>query len=318
MQMNKSAFFDFGSERGILRISIAVTIFIAAVGVAFGLLSGSFSIVFDGIYSLVDAGMSFLALIVTRLITSYATSQRLSPRLRKRFSMGFWHFEPMIVGLNGLLLISVAVYAFLNAASNLLEGGHDLEFEWALLYAAIAAAVCFTMATAETRANRTIRSDFLRIDIKSWTMDGGITAALLLAFCLGLAIQDTQWQWLSPYIDPGVLMLVCLIIIPLPISTVRQAFSEVMLITPAPLLQHVEAVAGRFTEKYGFTSYRAYAAKVGRSTQIELYFIVPSASAARTIEEWDALRDEIGDALGDAGPDRWLTIVFTADPEWAE
>jgi predicted Co/Zn/Cd cation transporter (cation efflux family) len=28
----------------------------------------------------------------------------------------------------------------------------------------------------------------------------------------------------------------------------------------------------------------------------------------------DALRAEIGDAIGGAGPDRWLTILFTADP----
>ena len=32
---------------------------------------------------------------------------------------------------------------------------------------------------------------------------------------------------------------------------------------------------------------------------------------------WDAIRDEIGDALGGEGTDRWLTIVFTTDEEWA-
>jgi predicted Co/Zn/Cd cation transporter (cation efflux family) len=28
----------------------------------------------------------------------------------------------------------------------------------------------------------------------------------------------------------------------------------------------------------------------------------------------DLLRAEIGAAIGNAGPDRWLTILFTADP----
>ena len=42
------------------------------------------------------------------------------------------------------------------------------------------------------------------------------------------------------------------------------------------------------------------------------------AQAARTIAEWDALRNEIGDAVGGEGPDRWITVVFTGDPEWAE
>jgi predicted Co/Zn/Cd cation transporter (cation efflux family) len=36
------------------------------------------------------------------------------------------------------------------------------------------------------------------------------------------------------------------------------------------------------------------------------------------VEDWDALRDEIGNAIGDESTNRWLTIAFTADEEWAE
>ena len=44
---------------------------------------------------------------------------------------------------------------------------------------------------------------------------------------------------------------------------------------------------------------------------------MPANWPARRLEEWDSLRDEIGRALGPDSPDRWLTIVFTTDPEWA-
>ena len=30
------------------------------------------------------------------------------------------------------------------------------------------------------------------------------------------------------------------------------------------------------------------------------------------------IRDEIGEAIGGESPDRWLTIAFTTDPEWAD
>lgn len=90
------------------------------------------------------------------------------------------------------------------------------------------------------------------------------------------------------------------------------------LVTPSDLKQHVDEVAQTFVSRHGLQSYRAYVAKVGRSREIELYFIVPATLAARTIAEWDALRDEIGAAIGGEGPDRWLTVVFTGDPEWAE
>lgn len=85
-----------------------------------------------------------------------------------------------------------------------------------------------------------------------------------------------------------------------------------------PSKQHVDDVAQAFVGRHGLQSYRAYVAKVGRSREIELYFIVPTTMAARTIAEWDALRDEIGEAIGGEGLDRWLTVVFTGDPEWAE
>ncbi|MCV9920680.1 cation transporter [Pseudomonas sp. BT-42-2] len=315
---SKPAFLDITSEQGLLRTSIAVTLFIATIGIAFGLASGSFSIVFDGVYSLVDASMSGLSLVVVKLITAHVTSKQMSRKLRERFTMGFWHLEPMVLALNGILLSGVAVYALINAVSSLLEGGRHLEFGIALIYAVLTVIACLTIAVVEARANRTLNSDFVRMDVKGWVMSASITAALLIAFCVGFAIQGTEWQWISPYIDPAVLALVCLVIIPLPLSVVRQAMAEIFLVTPSDLKQHVDNVAQAFVAKHGLQSYRAYVAKVGRSREIELYFIVPTTMAARTISEWDALRNEIGDAVGGEGPDRWITVVFTGDPEWAE
>lgn len=315
---DKTRFFDLNDERGILRSSIAVTLVISTLGICFGLISGSYSITFDGVYSLVDASMSLLSLIVVNLITLHARSTGLSRKLRERFSMGFWHLEPMVLGLNGSLLIGVAVYALVGAISSLLEGGRDLAFGWAILYAVVTLTACVSIAVVEAKANRKVRSDFVALDIKGWIMTSGITAALLCAFILGYAIQGTRWQWISPYIDPAVLALVCLLIIPLPVSTIRQALADIFLVTPVDLKLHIDSVARAFVEKHGLESYRAYVARMGRSREIELYFIVPPDAPARTIGEWDALRDEIGDAVGGEGPDRWLTVVFTGDREWAE
>lgn len=314
----KSAFLTLGNEPGVLRLSILVTLLIAALGIGFGLASGSFSIMFDGVYSLVDASMSLLSLFVVNLITSFATSARLSRKLRARFSMGFWHLEPMVLALNGMLLIGVAVYALMNAVSSLLEGGRDLAFGFAIAYAAATVLACLIMAALEARANRRIGSDFLRLDMKGWIMSAGISASLLIAFSLGLGVQGTDWEWISPYIDPAVLALVCVIIIPLPVSTVRRALSDIFLVTPADLMAHVDQVAASFVERHGLLSYRAYVARVGRSRTIELYFIVSPDSPPRSIDDWDSLRDEVGNAIGDEGPHRWLTVVFTGDPEWAE
>lgn len=306
------------TEQNILRLSIAMTVFVAAFGIVIGLLSGSFAIVFDGIYSLADAVMTIMALLVANLIASSTVSGSTRNPLVEQFTMGFWHLEPIVLLLNGTLLIGSAIYGLINAIGSLISGGRALNFDIAILYAVVTLIACIAMAVFGKRANRRIKSDFLELDAQAWQMSAAITAALLAAFLVGYLIQGTPYQYLSPYIDPLVLALVSLVIIPLPVGTVRQALGDVLLVTPADLKQHVDAVAQSVVERYGFLSHRAYVAKVGRGRQIELYFIVPLGWPPKRLEEWDALRDEIGQAIGGDGPDRWLTIAFTTDRQWAD
>ena len=306
------------SEQGFLRTSIVATVAVAAFGIVFGLLSGSFSIAFDGAYSLVDAGMTILALWVSSLIVRSAKADALSGRLRNRFTMGFWHLEPIVLGLNGTLLIAVATYALINAIITILYGGNELRFGVAIVYAVVTLAVCVTMTVIGVRANRSLRSDFVALDVKAWIMSGGITSALLIAFLIGQAVGGTALAWVSLYVDPVVLALVCLAIIPMPIGAVRQALSEILLVTPLDLKAKVDRVATETVQQEGFLSYRAYVAKVGRAAQIELHFIVPKDLPPKSLEEWDRIRDRVGAAIGDEGHNRWLTIAFTTQFGWAE
>ncbi|WP_374321116.1 cation diffusion facilitator family transporter [Pseudoxanthomonas kaohsiungensis] len=306
------------TEAGVLRVSIIATAMVAALGIVFGLLSGSYAIVFDGIYSLADGATSVVALLVANLIANYNAGDASNRRLVEKFTMGFWHLEPMVLGATGLLLSGAAVYAFINAVGSFMAGGRPLQFGQAIVYAVATVLISLAMAWYGHRANRRLRSDFVAMDVRGWLMSAAITAALLVAFAIGLAIQGTRLEWISPYIDPAVLALVCLVVFPVPLGAVRQALEEILLVTPTELKQHVDRVAGEVVARHGFTGYRAYVAKVGRGRQIELYFIAPSGWPARTLEEWDALRDEIGEAIGGDSPDRWLTIAFTTDREWAE
>jgi predicted Co/Zn/Cd cation transporter (cation efflux family) len=306
------------TEQSVLRTSIIVTFILAVAGIVFGLLSGSYAIVFDGVYALTDASMTIVALIVSNLIVSSATNTTAAGKFAKHFTMGFWHLEPMVLGLNGVLLTGAAVYALINAVGSIMTGGRHLSFDQAIIYAVLTMIIAFIMAAYGRRANETIGSNFVALDAKAWVMTGSLSGALLLAFIFGFFIQGTTLQWMSPYVDPVALALVCLIVIPMPVGTIKQAFADILLVTPSDLRDHVDRVATEIVRRYKFLSYRSYVARVGRGRQIELYFIVPPDEPAKKLEEWDRIRDEIGEAIGGEGPDRWLTIAFTTDPEWAD
>jgi predicted Co/Zn/Cd cation transporter (cation efflux family) len=50
-------------EQHLLLTSIAATLVIGALGLVFGFLTGSFAIMFDGVYATIDASMAALALV---------------------------------------------------------------------------------------------------------------------------------------------------------------------------------------------------------------------------------------------------------------
>lgn len=305
------------TEPSVLRLSIIVTFALAIFGVVFGLLTGSASIIFDGVYTLIDAIMTSFALVVAKLI-AFSHNDVGRARLTRNFTMGFWHLEPIVLGLSGTLLVGTAGYGLIMAVGSLMEGGRHLDFDLALVFALVALVSAVGMIIYGRRANKRLHSSFIALDVKAWTISAAMTGALLLAFLTGWVIRDTELEWLSPYIDPAVLALVCVIVLPLPLPTIRDALADVLLVTPTEMKKRVDDVASDAVQRHGFLSYRAYVARVGRGRQIEIYFIVPPGLPPRSLEAWDLIRDEIGEEVGGTGPDRWLTIAFTVNKEWAE
>lgn len=226
-------------EQRILRVSVFATVTLAIAGVTVGLAAGSAAIVFDGIYSLADAAMTGLAFGIARLITASNAADASGGRLHERFTMGFWHLEPIVLGFNGTLLTGAAIYAAINAAGSLLGGGRPLAFDVALAYAGLSTAVDLGMAVYTTRANRRIGSRLVALDAKSWIMTAALGGALFAAFLTGSLIQGTAHAWLAPYVDPAALLLICLILIPVPLGTVREALADILIVTPQDLKDRV-------------------------------------------------------------------------------
>lgn len=299
---------DAAAEQRLLKISIGVTVVVALSGVVFGLLSGSLSIIFDGMFSAIDAAMSCLALFVARLVSSAEST--------RRFQFGFWHIEPMVLAFNGGTLMLLSLYAFINAVSSFLTGGRQLAFDWAIVYAVAVCTVCFGMFFYERRLNRRIGSDFVRLDVQSWLMSASITSALLVAFAIAWAMKETRYAFLTPYADPVVLAALTICLVFVPIGTVRKALGEMLLITPPELDNHVRGVMEGIVARHGFKSFTSYVAKVGRAQFIEIHIAVASDWPLNSIAKADTIRREIAEAIGGEGPERWLTIDFTADPRW--
>ncbi|WP_163560376.1 cation transporter [Halomonas sp. NO4] len=296
-------------EQRALKRSIVVTLAVSSLGVTFGLLAGSQSILFDGVFSTIDAAMSGLALLVARLAVREASA---------RFQHGYWHLEPLVAGLNGSILLLLCFYAFLNAVLNLMEGGRELAFDLAIAYAVVVACVCYAMVVYQRRINRHARSEFVRIDMQGWLMAALITTALLAAFVIALVLERTAWGHLTPYVDSALLVLLTLGFLPVPIGIVRRALREIFLIAPNELDREVHAAMIPVMAREGLLEYYSHVAKSGRGHFIEIHIVTtPDFAAGEGVAVMDEIREQIAAGLTPPPERRWFTVAFTADERWA-
>lgn len=294
-------------ERRALKISIAVTFLLAVVGILFGLLSGSLAIVFDGMFNIVDTIMSILALFVARLLTRKGN---------RRFQYGYWHIEPMVLVLNGSILILLCTYAMINAIGSLMSGGHELNFDWAFAFALLVFFLSTGMYFYLMKKNRKINSEFLRLDIQSWLMSALISSSLLVAFGIAALLHSGVYGYFTPYIDPLILAILTACLIFVPMAAVRDAMRDIFRMAPLDLDEKIREFLDELTKLRNFKTYTSYVAKIGRAQFIEIHIVVPKNFPISSIETLDEIRNEIALAIGEDTPKRWLTIAFTSNENW--
>ena len=298
---------DAVTEQRVLKRSVLLAAVLGGVAVVLGLLSGSMAIVFDGLFSVVDVAMGLLGLWVARLV--------MRPENRT-FQYGYWHIEPMTLAFYGGMLMVLCVYGFIDAVGSFLVGGQEVELGWAIGYSLAMTAACFGMYLYERRKNRTADSGLVHLDAQSWLMSAVESGALVVAFVFAWILGSTPYAHLARYVDPAVLALLSLAMLPIPIRTVRKALSEIFLMTPSELDTQVRSVMDEIVAQHGFVDYTSYAAKVGRGQFIEIHIVVEPDRQLGTVADLDVVREEIADALGAHGTGKWLTVDFTGSDAW--
>ncbi|WP_127959054.1 cation diffusion facilitator family transporter [Serratia microhaemolytica] len=295
-------------EQQLLKRSISGAIAIACLSVSFGLITGSQSIMFDGMFSILDAVLSSLALFVLRLIEQNPTS--------RRFQYGFWHIEPLVLVFNGSLLILLCFYAFINAIKSLLEGGNPFDLGWAMSYSFAVTVICLLIFIKQKQANDQISSPIIELDIKGWLISTAISGAIFCAFSLAWLLQRTHYAYLIPYVDSVILAVLILFVIPTPAKIVFNAIKEVLLITPTDLDNQVEQLMQQLSQRYGFITYSHYVTRIGRGMFLEVYVVLPEALEHIGISELDSIREHISQSVQQPGLTLWMSVSFCRDEKW--
>ncbi len=297
-------------EKKALKLSAGMALFMAALGITFGLLTQSDAIMLDGFFSLVGFAMAVVTIRVAWLVQQPPD---------EHFHFGYAQFEPFLNTVKGLLMLGVSGFAVAGAVDALLHGGRDLNAALAVVYAIIALSGCFVVAGLQRRAARRTGSPLLEVDYRNWLIDGILSGVVALVFVAALILGRTDWAHVVPYIDPVLVIVVVLAIIAVPLGIIREGAREILGFAPAPAMQ--ADVRGRVESAIGDVPVKATHVsmmKIGRFFYILNQIVVSPEFRPGRVAELDEVRERIARAMNGFEPKPILDTVFTEDEKWTE
>jgi len=296
---------EFEIERRALGLSIVIGLILAAVGIAIGVVTGSQIILFDGFYTFLGIGLSWMAIRVSHLVATGPTT---------RYPFGREALTPLIIGVEGVALLATCAYATFNAILTIVDGGSKIPSGWSVSYACVALVLPTGLWWWLRHAAK--RSELAAVEATQWLAGGVLGAGMLIAFVFARLIVGTTWSPAARYVDPVLVIVACLVFVVPPVRMIRTTFIELVEGSPdTDLMGPAKLAVDEVCEKFSLGEQHLRMTKVGRKFYVEIDFVV---DPSWNVRQSDEVRRALTTRLSELPHDLWLTVEFTADRSWGE
>ena len=276
------------AERRALKVAIYGALSMSVLGLLFAWKTSSEAILLDGVFSGISFVMALLTMEVSRIITRPDD---------EHLHYGYAHFAPLLNVIKSLVMIVLCGFALASAVSSLLEGGRPLQVGSAVIYGLISTVGCIGFAAYLHRAHKRTGSVLVALDAKAWIIDAMMSGAVLLSFIGGWFLATSQWAEYLDYVDPLLVVVLCLIALPIPLIILVQNGREVLLYAPDRALQEqVDQLFRDATEELEVQNFRIRMVKFGNTLNIMVHAQLPD-HPNRSLKELDEVRRRFSDSL---------------------
>jgi cation diffusion facilitator family transporter len=286
---------DPSVERPPLLRSIALTALIGLIGVAWGIVSGSQMILLDGAYSLIGLLVSWLLLLASGLAAREPGG---------RFPFGREAVTPLVIGVQGFVLLATLAYAVFGAVATIRDGGSDVSAGWAIVYS-----VFSTMASLGfwwwLRSVST-DSDLLTAEATAWRVGAFRGVGMVIGFVTMALLARSSWSEVAAYVDPIMVLVTCALFVAPPLAMVRTTIIELLEGEPEhsigrPVLATVVSVSAG----HGVHDPIVRMTKIGPKLYVE---VEARVAPTFTVDGQHRLREELRGRLDELPFDVWLNL----------
>ena len=292
-------------EARALRLSAGAALVMAVVGVTWGIAASSQAILFDGVFALLGFGLSWLGVRAASVIEAGPTP---------RYPFGREALAPLVVAVQALVLTGTFVYASVDAVMVIRDGGSETALGSALVYSVLTLVAVIAMMMVLRR--RMAGSDLVAAEVAQWKASVVFGVALTIGFAIAAALGRTSAAAVAPYVDPILVIVAGLLIIPTPARMLRQAYRELLEGAPdAAITDPIRAAVTRLVTDEGLPEPDMKVGKLGRKLYVELDWLLPADSTVK-VGDADRFRHRLLDELRKPGQDLWLNVEFHTNPNW--
>lgn len=297
------------TESYLLKISTLGTLFFAVLGIAWGWTVKSEMILFDGMYSLGGVILSLLALMGSIYINK---------KDYEKYPFGKKMIEPLIVIIKSLAIFIMCIYSLTGSIKDLINGGNEVQYGYALIYALISTLGCGIAYFFLKKKGKAINSSLVNIESSQWLMDTLLSMGVLVGFLIANIIKHTEFIWFNRYLDPLMVIICSSVFIKMPIKSFGDGLKELLEFkADDSITLEIDKLVEGIEREYKFEDTITRVSKTGNDLRIEIDFIYNEESNIKALDEMDSLREKIFNSLSHINYEKWLNVSFTKDKKWA-
>jgi predicted Co/Zn/Cd cation transporter (cation efflux family) len=167
--------------------------------------------------------------------------------------------------------------------------------------------------------SKPLRSDLVAVEAHTWFVDGVLSASILLGFAIAYGIEQTRFAEYASFIDPVLLIILGLAILPVPFKIMLDSLKEV--INKAPPESVTAVIEKRLKQTLIAVPYQHVEVRIsksGRDIYLLVHIIVDKSFSVATISELDDIRIASETAMRQWDPAIIMDILFIANPALAD
>ena len=256
------------SEKRILRISFAGSFIFLLIEFIAVIFTHSQAVLIDCVYDFADLLMLLPFMILV---------PKLYKPVTEKWPYGFSQIEPLFVILRCCVLLVLDAFFICDSLQMIFDGGHIVDPTAVASFEFGMALSCIVIYFLLMRLCRNFMSPTMESELYVWKVDAYSTAGVGLAFMIQLILENTPLGWISPYVDPGIAIILAVVLLPEPVIMIRDSVRSLILISPeAEMIDKVRSVSEEALSKYDITVDFIDIVKTGRKTWIDIYFLQDS------------------------------------------